>query len=296
VLTSANLEHVEVPEEDLVSLARSSLAIRETVLRNIHSAQSGHPGGSLSCIDILVALYDRVLRHDPARPDWPERDFFILSKGHAAPALYATLAHYGYFDPSILPTLRRLGSPLQGHPVRGNVPGVECSMGELGIGLPVGIGIGLGMKLDHKPNHVYVLLGDGECQEGSVWEAAMAASHYRLDNITAIIDRNGLQIDGSTEKVMGLEPLFAKWEAFGWQVIEIDGTDVYQVICALQTAKKLLRKPTAIIAYSVKGAGVQYMEHVQKFHGTPPTDDEYDEALRQLQAARETMEARDGNE
>lgn len=282
----ANLETVEVSPSYLRQFARDSLAIRETALKMIYTAKSGHPGGSFSCVDILVALYGRVLKHDPQNPDWSDRDYFILSKGHAAPALYATLAHYGYVPDTELLTLRQLGSPFQGHPVRGRVPGVECSTGELGIGLPVGVGLSLGLKLDQKTNHVYVLLGDGECQEGSVWEAAMAAGHFRLDNLVAIIDRNGLQSDGPTEKVMALEPLAAKWEGFGWHVIEIDGTDVLQILGALEAAKQLLRKPTVIIAYLVKGSGIPFMEHVQHFHGTPPNDEQFHEAMTRIQEER----------
>jgi len=281
-LTSANLEQVDFTPEVILHHTLDALEIRETTLNMIYNAQSGHPGGSLSSVDILVALYGRILRHNPQNPNWADRDYFILSKGHAAPALYATLSHYGYFSSDLLPTLRQLGSPLQGHPVRGQVPGVECSTGELGMGLSVGVGISLSLKVDRKQNRVYVLLGDGECQEGAIWEAAMAASHYRLDNLVAIVDRNGLQIDGPTEKVMGLEPLAAKWEAFGWHVIEIDGSDVAQILRAFHATRTLIKKPTVIIAYLVKGSGVPIMEHVQKFHGTPPSKEEYDEAISLL--------------
>ncbi len=287
--TSADLEPGASDPRLLQSLNLAALEIREATLEMIFNAQSGHPGGSLSCVDVLVALYGKVLHHDPKNPNWDGRDFFILSKGHAAPALYATLAQYGYFDKSVLATLRKFGSPLQGHPERGLVPGIEVSTGALGMGLAISVGIALGLKLDDKSNRVHVILGDGECQEGAIWEAAMAAAHYHLDNIVAIVDRNGLQIDGPTEKIMGLEPLGAKWESFGWNVIEINGSYVDEVLRAFQTASHLKGKPTVIIAYLVKGAGVPFMEHVQKFHGSVPSEKEYREALALLEDLREKL-------
>lgn len=287
--TSLNLEPNVTDGNVIRSLNLAALEIREATLRMIFDAQSGHPGGSLSCVDILAALYGNILKNDPSNPNWEGRDFFILSKGHAAPALYATLAHYGYFDKTILGTLRKFGSSLQGHPERGRVPGIEVSTGALGMGLAIGGGIGLGLKLDNKPNRVHVLLGDGECQEGAIWEAAMAAAHYHLDNIVAIVDRNGLQIDGPTEKVMGLEPLGAKWESFGWHVIEINGNNLDEILRAFLTASHLQGKPTVIIAYLVKGAGISFMEHVQKFHGSVPSEKEYQDALQLLKQAREKL-------
>ena len=287
--TSAELETGMSDSKELRSLSITALDIREATLRMIFDAQSGHPGGSLSCVDILTALYGKVLRHNPKDPTWEDRDYFILSKGHAAPALYAALSHYGYFDKVLLTTLRKYGSPLQGHPERGSVPGVEVSTGALGMGLAISVGIALGIKLDEKPNRVHVLLGDGECQEGAVWEAAMAAAHYHLDNLVAIVDRNGLQIDGPTEKIMSLEPFGAKWESFGWHIIEINGSNLNEVLRAFQTATHLQGKPTVIIAYLVKGAGVPFMEHVQKFHGTVPTAQEYHQALALLKEAKQKL-------
>lgn len=278
-LSARNLEPAEVDEETLIALQKRAVAIRKATLRAIHAAGSGHPGGSLSCIDVLVALYGHVLHMDASAPARADRDYFILSKGHAAPALYATLASYGFFPAEELETLRQLGAKLQGHPRRGSVPGIEVSTGALGVGLSVGVGVALALQLDEKPNRVHVLLGDGECQEGAVWEAAMAAAHYRLDNLVAIVDRNGLQIDGSTEKTLSIEPLAAKWEAMGWHVVEIDGTSFEEILGAFRTAKALVGKPTVIVAYLVKGHGTNLMEHVKKFHGAPPTDEELAEAL-----------------
>ncbi|GAB4329222.1 MAG: transketolase [Promethearchaeota archaeon] len=273
----------------MLELQLTSVKVRRATLKMIREANSGHPGGSLSCIDVLCVLYGNVMRHDPARPDWPERDLFVLSKGHAAPALYATLAHQGYFDASLLDKLRRFGSPLQGHPKRGAVPGVEVSTGALGVGLSVAVGCALSCKLRGGGQRVHVLLGDGECQEGSVWEAAMAASHYHLDNLVAVVDRNGLQIDGPTEEVMGLEPFASKWECFGWHVLEIDATNVHQLLDAFHTARHLPGRPTVVVAYSVKGHGTGFMEHVRKFHGTPPSDEEFEVAMRMLDEVEENL-------
>ncbi len=287
--TIADLEPGTSDARVIQSLNLAALEIREDTLRMIFEAQSGHPGGSLSCVDVLVALYGSMMHHDPKNPTWDGRDFLILSKGHAAPALYATLAHYSYFDKAILGTLRKFGSPLQGHPERGRVPGIEVSTGALGMGLAISVGIALGIKVDNKPNRVHVILGDGECEEGAIWEAAMAAAHYHLDNLVAIVDRNGLQIDGPTEKVMGLEPLGAKWESFGWNVIEINGSNLDEILRAFQTASHLKGKPTVIIAYLVKGAGVPFMEHVQKFHGSVPSEKEYHQALALLKEVKERL-------
>lgn len=246
------------------------------------SAGSGHPGGSLSCCDILVALYFKVLRHNPKNPKWEDRDRFILSKGHSAPALYACLAEAGYFPQDELLTLRKLGSPLQGHPSMNTLLGIEISTGSLGQGLSVGNGIALTGRLDGKDYRTFVLLGDGECDEGQVWEAAMAASHYKLDNLCAIVDRNGLQIDGPTEEVMALEPLAEKWKAFGWKVIEIDGHNFNQILSALNPDKVEKDKPLVIIARTIKGKGVSFMEGVVDFHGKAPTKEQRDLALEEL--------------
>jgi len=292
-LSADQLEIMNIDEAELVQFKKDALDIRENTLRMIFGANSGHPGGSLSCSDILVALYGKMLKHDPKDPEWEDRDYFILSKGHAAPVLYATLAHYGYFSLESLEPLRKFCSLLQGHPKKGTLPGIEVSSGALGIGLSISVGLGMSLKLDKKENHVYTLLGDGECQEGSVWEAAMSASHFHLDNLTAIVDRNGLQSDGSTEKIMSLEPFADKWEKFGWNVLEIDGTDLRQLFNALYTAKLLAGRPTVIIAYVVKGYGTNFMEHLKTSHGTPPNEEQFSRALEFIQQQREHLCADD---
>jgi transketolase len=263
-----------ISNEKLKQLIDIAYRVRRHILESTTLAGSGHPGGSLSCVDILVALYFHVMRHDPKNPDWPDRDRFVLSKGHAAPALYAVLAEAGYFPVEELKSLRKFGSRLQGHPVRGTVPGVENSSGSLGNGLAIANGMALAAKLDGRPYRVYVLLGDGECQEGLIWEAAMFASHYKIDNLTAFVDRNGLQIDGPTERVMSLEPLAAKWRAFGWEAMEIDGHDFRSIIEVCEKAKEIKGKPTVVICHLIKGRGIRFMEWVTGYHGKtiPPSD------------------------
>ena len=255
--------------------------IRRHVLNMIHEAGSGHPGGSLSCVDILTALYFHIMHHNPSKSERLDRDRFILSKGHAAPALYATLAEAGYFSVDELQSLRKIGSFLQGHP-DSKVPGVEFSSGSLGQGLSIASGIALADKLDKKKYRVYTLLGDGECDEGQVWEAAMLASHYKLDNLVAIVDRNGLQIDGPTEKIMRLESISGKWKAFGWHVIEIDGNKIDVIITALNEAQGIRGKPTAIIAHTFKGKGISFMEWIAGFHGRALSKAEMEKALEEL--------------
>jgi transketolase len=264
-------------------LRRLSRKVRADVLRATTEAGSGHPGGSLSATDILVTLYWRVLRHDPENPGWPERDRFILSKGHAAPALYTVLAERGYFPKEELHNLRLHGSMLQGHPDATRTPGVEVSSGSLGNGLSIASGIASALKLDGRDSRVYCLLGDGECDEGLVWEAAMFAAHRKLDNLTAIVDRNGLQIDGPTEKVVSLEPLADKWSAFNWNVIRVNGHDYAQLLTAFEEAKKTTGKPTVIVADTVKGKGVSFMEGVVGFHGKACTLAELDIACKELE-------------
>jgi transketolase len=263
---------------DIKELDAKARKIRRHVLNMIYEAGSGHPGGSLSCIDTLTALYFRIMHHNPLEPGELGRDRFILSKGHAAPALYATLAEAGYFSIDELQSLRKIGSFLQGHP-DSKVPGVEFSSGSLGQGLSIASGIALAGKLDKKKYRVYTLLGDGECDEGQVWEAAMLASHYKLDNLTAIVDRNGLQIDGLTEKVMRLESISGKWKAFGWHVIEIDGNKIDVIITALNEAQSIRGKPTAIIAHTFKGKGISFMEWIAGFHGRALSKEEMEKAL-----------------
>ena len=269
-------------EIDVSELNKKARKIRREVIRMLTSAGSGHPGGSLSAVDIFIALYFCEMQFDPKDPCWPDRDRFILSKGHAAPVLYAVLAEMGYFPKEELMTLRQVNSRLQGHPDCRLVPGVEMSTGSLGQGLSVANGLALGLKLDKKKSRVYVLLGDGEIQEGQVWEAAMTASHYKNDNLTAIIDRNGLQIDGHTEEIMGVDPITDKWKAFGWEVFEVDGHNIAEIAEACEKAKQVKNKPTIIVAYTVKGKGVSFMEGKLNYHGVAPTKEEEIKALKEL--------------
>ena len=248
----------------------------------IGNAGSGHPGGSLSPVDIVATLYWKVLRHKPADPHWTDRDRFILSKGHSAPMLYSVLAECGYLPVSELTTLRQIDSRLQGHADRTATPGVEMSSGSLGQGLSFGIGVALTGRLNSQDYRTYVLLGDGECNEGQVWEAAMAAAHFKLDNLVAIVDKNGLQIDGPTCDVMNTEPMEKKWEAFGWHVIEVDGHDFNKLHEAFEKAKTIKGQPTVLVARTVKGKGVSFMENVAGFHGKAPNKEELEIALKEL--------------
>jgi transketolase len=256
--------------------------LRRHIITMIGKAGSGHPGGSLSAVEILTALYFKLMRHKPQDPHWEDRDRFILSKGHAAPLLYAVLAECGYFPVEELLTLRQLDSRLQGHTDRTITPGVEMSAGSLGQGLSFALGVALAGRLDGQDYRVYVLLGDGECNEGQVWEAAMAASHYSVDNLTAIVDNNGQQIDGWNCDVMSLDPFAAKWQAFGWRVIEVDGHSIPQLIAAFKEAQKVKGQPVVIIAHTVKGKGVSFMENNPDFHGTAPNTMEVEFALKEL--------------
>jgi len=267
---------------DNSSLERIITSARRNVLNMIYEAGSGHPGGSLSCIDILTVLYFCIMNHNPENPLMPDRDRFILSKGHAAPALYAVLAESGYFSQEHLQSLRKKGSIFQGHPDR-IVPGVEVSTGSLGQGLSIAGGLAIAAKIDGKSSRIFTLMGDGECDEGQVWEAAMFASHYKLDNLTAIIDRNGLQIDGLTEKIMRLEPLSKKWASFGWNVIETNGHDLNDLIAAFRLASEKKGKPSIIIAHTFKGRGISFMEWINAFHGRSLTREEMDIALKELE-------------
>ncbi len=257
--------------------------LRRHIITILGKAGSGHPGGSLSAVEIVSTLYFKLLRHKPSDPHWVDRDRFILSKGHAAPVLYAVLAECGYFPVEELATLRQIDSRLQGHADMRATPGVEMSSGSLGQGLSFGIGMALAGRLDARDYRVYVLLGDGECDEGQVWEAAMAAAHFRLDNLMAIVDHNELQLDGWNRDVMNLEPLDKKWEAFGWNVIEVDGHDFTQLIDAFERAKLVKGQPTVIIAHTVKGKGVSFMENNPDFHGKAPNANEVKIALKELE-------------
>lgn len=267
---------------DSKELQRMANKLRLHVVEMTYAANSGHPGGSLSAADIISALYFKVMRHDPKNPNWEDRDRFILSKGHVAPVLYAALAESGYFPVEDLITLRQLGSKLQGHPVRGKVPGVEMSTGSLGQGLSMSCGIALAGKMDGKDYKVYCMLGDGELQSGQNWEAAMFAANYKLNNLIAIVDRNRLQICGDTEEVMSLEPLVDKWMAFGWDVIEADGHDIDKVVAAFEEAKADRDSPVVIIFNTVKGKGVSFMENNPGFHGKACNATEYKQAVEEL--------------
>jgi transketolase len=258
--------------------------VRLDIVEMLYRAGSGHVGGSLSATDVLVALFFGHMHLDPGNACYPERDFFVLSKGHAAPLLYAILARLGYFPQEELCTLRQFGSNLQGHPDSRCTPGVEVPTGSLGQGLSVANGLALAMKLNRSPQQVYALLGDGEIQEGQIWEAAMTASHYNLDNLTAILDRNRLQIDGRTREVMSVEPLAAKWQAFGWHTVEVDGHSIPDILEALQDCQAVTGAPGMIIAHTTKGKGVSIFEDQVKFHGVTPTTEEYQQAMQELKS------------
>jgi transketolase len=266
----------------LSNLIEAAKKIRRHIIQMTGAAGSGHPGGSLSATDIVTVLYFHFMRLNPALPNWPDRDRFVLSKGHAAPLLYAALAERGYFPVEELFTLRKLGSRLQGHPDMKQLPGVEMSTGSLGQGLAAANGMALAGKLDKRDYRVYVLLGDGEIQEGMVWEAAMAAAHYRLDNVTAFLDNNGLQIDGPIKEVMSPEPIADKWRAFGWDVQIIDGNSIPQFIRAIELAKKVKGQPHMVIAKTIKGKGVSFMENQVDWHGVAPKPDQVTRALDDL--------------
>jgi len=265
-------------------LKRKALQIRKWVIESVYQAGSGHPGGSLSIADMMACLYFHEMRHNPKNPAWEDRDRLVLSKGHAAPALYAALALAGYFDVEELKNLRKIGHFLQGHPCMKKVPGVDMSTGSLGHGLGAGVGMALAAKLDKRDYRVFVILGDGEIQEGTVWEAANAASHYKLDNLIAILDRNKLQIDGPTEEIMHLEPIAWRWQAFGWEVVEIDGHDIEEILHTFHEIRHN-EKPTLIIANTVKGKGVSFMEGTLSFHGKPPSEEQYIRAMSELEQA-----------
>jgi transketolase len=270
-------------ERDVSFLNKQAAFVRIEILKMLTIAGSGHTGGSLSAADIVTALYFSKMRHKPDDPYWKERDRFILSKGHAAPLLYAVLAMAGYFDKSALKTLRKLGSPLQGHPCSRILPGVEISTGSLGQGLSVSNGMAIGLKMDNLGSRVYCLLGDGEIQEGQVWEAAMTAAHYKLDNLCAIIDLNGLQIDGPVSKVKAIEPVASKWAAFGWNVIDIDGHDMKEILDAFDDAETVKNKPSVILAHTIKGKGVSFFEGKVEYHGIAPTPEELEKALKEVE-------------
>lgn len=269
-------------EISVAELERIANRLRMHVVEMTSAAGSGHPGGSLSAADFMATLYFRNLNHDPSNPSWEDRDRFVLSKGHVAPVLYAALAESGYFPVEDLVSLRKMGSRLQGHPVRGKVPGVEMSTGSLGQGLSMACGIALAGKMDGKDYRTYCLLGDGELQSGQNWEAAMFASHNGLNNLIAIVDRNRLQITGNTEDAVSLEPLPEKWKAFGWNVLIINGHSIRQISEALDKAAESKRKPTVIVMNTVKGKGVSFMENNAGFHGKACNAEEHERAMAEF--------------
>lgn len=265
---------------EILALQQKALSIRKDVMNLVYQAKTGHTGSDLSCADLLVALYYDVMAVDPANPNRADRDQYIQSKGHAAEVLWAVLADRGFIDKTELASFSQFGSPLIGHP-NNKVAGVEMNTGSLGHGLPVSVGIALAGKMDGKAFHTYTLMGDGELAEGSVWEGAMAAAHYHLDNLTAIIDRNSLQITGASEEVMGIEPLNEKWQAFGWEVHEIDGNNMEEIVSTLKTPNQP-GKPKLVIAHTIKGKGVSFAENQAGWHHKVPTDQELASALEQL--------------
>lgn len=264
--------------QDVNFLAQQALTIRRDIVTMLGKAGSGHTGGSLSCTDILTVLYFAIMNHDPENPRWEKRDRFILSKGHAAPAQYAVLAAAGYFSRDQLNSLRKLNSMLQGHPDMNKTPGIEVSTGSLGQGISMACGMAMGLP----ERRIYTVLGDGECQEGQVWEAAMSAAHYKLNNLCAIIDNNGLQIDGEVCQVMSVDPLADKWKAFGWHVITVDGHDYSQLLSAFEQAEQVEDAPCAIIAKTIKGKGVSFTENQVCWHGVAPNDEQVCQMLDEL--------------
>jgi len=274
----ARMQYTDTQIKELENKAKQ---IRRLIIQMLVKAGSGHPGGSLSSTDLITALFFMILRHNPKEPNWPDRDRFHMSKGHCCPLWYAVLAESGYFPLEELWSLRQLGSILQGHPDR-RTPGVTVASGSLGQGLSVALGMSLAAKIDKKDYRVYCLLGDGEIQEGNIWEAAMAASHYKCDSLCAMLDYNGYQIDGKTNDIMNLEPMAAKWQAFGWHTIDIDGHNMKEILSAYEEAKTVKGKPTIIIAHTIKGKGVSFMENVLDFHGRAPTPEEAEKALKEL--------------
>ena len=268
------------------ALANIANEIRIGALEQVYEAGSGHPGGALSCSDILAVLYFNQMNIDPKQPDAPARDRLVLSKGHCSPALYATLARKGYFDKAVLTGFRKIESNLQGHPDMNKVPGVDMTTGSLGQGLSAAVGMAIGSKMDSAGCRVYCLVGDGEIEEGQIWEAAMTASKNKLDNLCVIVDHNGLQIDGKVEDVAGLVDIKEKFESFGFYTLEIDGHDIEEIIHSLQAARQEKGRPTAIIANTIKGKGVSFMEGKAQWHGKAPNKEEYEEAINELKLKR----------
>ena len=267
---------------NLAELQDNCRKIRRHIVEMIGAAKSGHPGGSLSAVEIVTTLFYDVMQHDPSNPTWPERDRFILSKGHAAPVLYSVMAECGYTPIESLHTLRSLGSIYQGHPDRRFIPSLEASTGSLGVGLSLGLGMAEAARLDKSPTRVFVVLGDGEIQEGQIWEAAMYGAFHKVDNIVGIVDYNGIQLDGFVKDIMDLEPLADKWRSFGWHVIEVDGHDIVKLQAAFSEAAATKGKPSVLLAKTIKGKGVSFMENNPKFHGVAPTKEEVALALKEI--------------
>ncbi len=269
-------------QADLLQMCK---VVREDIVTMVHKAGSGHPGGSLSAVELVVGLYmGGIIKVDPKNPDWDERDRFILSKGHVGPVFYSTLARMGFFPLETMDTLRQLGSILQGHPHASILPGFDCSSGSLGQGLSIANGLGLSFKRQGLPNRVYCLMGDGELQEGQIWEAVMTAAQHKLDNVCAIVDRNYVQLDGTVEEIKDIGDVAAKWHQFGWNVIEIDGHDIEQVLSAYHMAARYKGKPTVLVAHTVKGKGVSYMENECSWHGLAPDAAQLEQALAEIRA------------
>ncbi len=284
---------MEPSRVDIPGLERRAQRIRRDIIEMLAAAGNGHPGGSLSAADLVTCLYFAVMRHRPPEPGWVDRDRFILSKGHACPVLYAALAEAGYITRDLLTSLRRFGSPLQGYPDRRKLGLVEVSTGSPGSGLSMGIGLALAARLRKSPSRTYVMLGDGECEEGQVWEAAMFAPHVKLGNLCAIVDANRRQLDAGIEEITDLEPLAGKWRAFNWHVLEIDGHDYPQILGAFAEAERTADRPTAIVASTVKGKGVSFMENPLEFHGSvPDRREQIEQALREIQGAPRERDAR----
>lgn len=271
-----------VPPPSIEDLRKTAKQIRRDIIEMTFASASGHPGGSLSSVELVTALYFAIMRHDPKNPKWPDRDRLILSKGHASPLLYSALARGGYFDPALLPTFRKFGSPLQGHPDRRRLAGVEASTGSLGQGLSIGIGHALARRLDKKDYFTYVVMSDGEMNEGQTWEAAAMAAHHKTDHLVMILDYNKFQLDDCTKTICDMESLTDKWKSFNWNVQEIDGHDLNQVLSSINAAKKVQNQPAMIVAHTVKGKGVSFMENNNHFHGVAPTKEEMERALKEL--------------
>ncbi len=278
---------------NLKQLKLKANEIRRDVVMMLHAAGSGHPAGAIGLADIYAALYFNVLYHDPKNPEWPDRDRVVLSNGHVCPVLYAAMANTGYFPKEELLTLRKLGSRLQGHPHKGSLPGIENSSGPLGQGLSIAVGMAIVSKRERKKWRVYCMMSDGELDEGQCWEAAMLAAKHRLGNLTAVIDRNNIQIDGYTEEIMPLEPLAEKFRSFGWNVINVDGHNIKKFIDACEESKAVYEKPTVIIAHTVPGKAISFMEFLTEWHGKPPNNEQAEKAIAELEKQKETIEEED---